>query len=79
MKPISETLTEGKSPYTPHTIDGAIAHLERVLDADGADSIFARTYWRSRVLQAHSTPGLIPPQRERLERLLDRTTGGLHG
>jgi len=75
---ISKTLTAGTSPYTPHNIDGAIAHLERVLDADGADSIFARTYWRGRVLQAQATAGLVPPQRERLERLLDRTTGSHH-
>ncbi|MFM0140741.1 hypothetical protein [Caballeronia grimmiae] len=79
MKDISTTLPVGKSPYTPYTIDGAIAHLERILYADGADSIFARTYWRGRVLQAHATPGLVPPQRERLERLLDRTTGELNG
>jgi hypothetical protein len=53
-------------------IDGEIQHLERVLAGEGAHSIFARTYWRERLLQAFSTPGLIPAQRERLNRLLSQ-------
>ncbi|MFP3566631.1 hypothetical protein [Paraburkholderia sp. SIMBA_030] len=61
----------GISPYTFRDIDPAIAHLERVLRAEGADSLFSRTYWRERVLQAGATPGLLPNQQQRLQRLLE--------
>lgn len=54
------------------SIEAEIRHLERVLGGEGAHSAFARTYWRERVLQALSTPGLISEQRERLNRLLCR-------
>jgi hypothetical protein len=60
------------SPYTPQNLDTAVTHLERVLCAEGAHSLFAQTYWRARVLQAYATPGLLQRQRERLQRLLDR-------
>jgi hypothetical protein len=60
------------SPYTPQNLDTAISHLERVLRAEGVESLFAQTYWRGRVLQAYATPGLLQRQRERLQRLLDR-------
>ncbi|KAA1006175.1 hypothetical protein FVF58_26660 [Paraburkholderia panacisoli] len=60
------------SPYTPQNLDAAVTHLERVLCAEGADSLFAQTYWRGRVLQAYATNGLLQRQRERLQRLLDR-------
>lgn len=59
-------------PYNALSIDGEIHHLERVLAGEGAHSTFARTYWRDRVLQALSTPGLFPTQRERLDRLLSK-------
>ena len=62
----------GASPYTPQNLDIAIAHLERVLCAEGADSLFAQAYWRGRVLQAYATRGLMHTQQERLQRLLDR-------
>jgi hypothetical protein len=62
----------GVSPYTPQTLDIAITHLERVLCAEGADLLFAHTYWRGRVLQAYATRGLMRTQQERLQRLLDR-------
>jgi hypothetical protein len=62
------------SPYTPQNLDTAIAHLERVLCAEGANSLFAQAYWRGRVLQAYATPGLMQTQQERLQRLLDRLT-----
>jgi hypothetical protein len=61
----------GISPYTFCNIDPAIAHLEHVLGAEGADSLFSRTYWRGRVLQASATPGLLPNQQQRLQRLLE--------
>jgi hypothetical protein len=60
------------SPYTLKNIDAAITHLERVLRSEGADSLFAQTYWRGRVLQAVATPGLMRTQKKRLQRLLDR-------
>jgi hypothetical protein len=60
------------SPYTHKSVDAAIIHLERVLSSDGADSLFARGYWRGRVLQAYATPGLLSEQKERLQRLLAR-------
>jgi hypothetical protein len=62
----------GASPYTPQNLDIAIAHLEQVLCAEGADSLFAQAYWRGRVLQAYATRGLMRTQQERLQRLLDR-------
>lgn len=62
----------GASPYTPQTVDIAIAHLERVLCAEGAESWFAQAYWRGRILQAYATWGLMRTQQERLQRLLDR-------
>lgn len=60
------------SPYTLNNVDAAITHLERVLSSEDADSLFAQTYWRSRVLQVRATPGLMRTQQERLQRLLDR-------
>ena len=62
----------GVSPYTPQNVDIAITHLERVLCAEGADSLFAQAYWRGRILQIYATRGLIEAQQERLQRLLDR-------
>jgi hypothetical protein len=61
-----------KSPYTLQNVEAAIIHLENVLNMEGADSLFAQAYWRDRLLQACATPGLIPAQKQRLERLLDR-------
>ena len=52
----------GASPYTPQNLDIAITHLERVLCAEGADSLFAQAYWRGRVLQAYATRGLMQTQ-----------------
>ncbi|MBC8742914.1 hypothetical protein F6X40_41360 [Paraburkholderia sp. UCT31] len=61
----------GVSPYTFRNIDPAIGHLEQVLGAEGAESLFSRTYWRGRVLQALATQGLSPNQQQRLQRLLE--------
>ncbi|WP_407675340.1 hypothetical protein [Paraburkholderia sprentiae] len=60
-----------ESPYTPLTAGDAIAHLERILSSDGADSVFSRTYWRARVQQVSATPGLTPQQQARLVKLLE--------
>ena len=43
------------SPYTARNVDAAIRHLERVLSAEGANSLFGQTYWRSRVQQVSAT------------------------
>jgi hypothetical protein len=64
------------SPYTPRTVDDAIRHLERVLSAEGANSLFGQTYWRTRVQQVSATRGLQRDQRARLERLLKRLAEG---
>jgi hypothetical protein len=64
------------NPYTLQNVDAAIAAIEQVLCAEGADSIFVQAYWRGRALQAYATPGLAPTQRERLQRLLDRLPSG---
>ncbi|MBC8752293.1 hypothetical protein OKW43_005684 [Paraburkholderia sp. WC7.3g] len=61
----------GISPYTFRNIAPAIGHLEQVLGAEGAQSLFTRTYWRRRVLQALATQGLSPNQQQRLQRLLE--------
>ncbi|MDR5766085.1 MULTISPECIES: hypothetical protein [unclassified Caballeronia] len=58
------------SPYTPGNVDAAIGHLERVLSAEGANSLFGQTYWRTRVQQVSATRGLLHEQRVRLERLM---------
>ncbi|AUT66409.1 hypothetical protein C2L65_42675 [Paraburkholderia terrae] len=68
-----------ESPYTPQTAEDAIAHLERILSADGADSLFSRTYWRGRVQQVSATRGLTPQQRARLARLLDSLPSPIRG
>jgi hypothetical protein len=60
-----------ESPYTPQTAEDAICHLERILSADGAQSLFNRTYWRARVQQVSATRGLTPLQQARLLRLLE--------
>jgi hypothetical protein len=60
--------------FTPRSLDVEIKHLERILAGDAADSVFGRTYWRARVVKARATPGLVPPQQKRLERLLSRLT-----
>jgi hypothetical protein len=72
MKTAAKKGGAGASPYTPQNVDIAITHLERVLCAEGADSLFAQAYWRGRVLQAYATRGLMQTQQERLQRLLDR-------
>ncbi|MDR5798228.1 hypothetical protein QCE49_33040 [Caballeronia sp. LZ008] len=71
--------TKKPSPHTgrgcvraPQSVDAEIDHLERVLAGEGADSMFGRTYWRARVTELQATPGLVPHQHERLERLLSR-------
>jgi hypothetical protein len=53
-------------------LDSAIEDLEQVLSLEGANSLFSQTYWRGRVVQALSTPGLAPCQHSRLQCLLDR-------
>ncbi|SAK57106.1 hypothetical protein AWB82_02338 [Caballeronia glebae] len=58
------------SPYTPGNVDAAIGHLERVLSAESANSLFGQTYWRTRVQQVSATRGLLREQRMRLERLM---------
>jgi hypothetical protein len=60
------------SPYAAHNVDAAIAHLERVLSAEGANSLFGQTYWRTRVRQVGATRGLHRDQRMRVERLMQR-------
>lgn len=60
------------SPYTIKNLDGAIAHLEVAITADAAMAIFGRRYWRERVQQIGSTPGILPPQTRRLQELLKR-------
>ncbi|TCG03900.1 hypothetical protein BZM27_44880 [Paraburkholderia steynii] len=63
--------TRDSSPFTFRTIDAEIIHLECVLCAEGANSLFAKSYWRKRVLQASATSGLAPNQQQRLRRLLE--------
>jgi hypothetical protein len=60
------------SPYTVHTLDTAIAHLEMAMSADQAMAIFGARYWHTRVLELRSTPGILDIQERRLRGLLDR-------
>lgn len=76
MKRTSSPKLGRGSICAPRSVDNEIDHLERVLAGEGADSMFARTYWRARVIEVRETPGLIPRQRERLERLLSRFSDG---
>ena len=64
------------SPYTTRNVDAAIVHLERVLSAEGANSLFGQTYWRTRVRQVSATRGLHREQRARLERLMKLLSDG---
>ncbi|GAB5095862.1 hypothetical protein P9250_05290 [Caballeronia sp. LP006] len=65
-------LSADAAVYNIGHLDSAIEHLEQVLNLEGANSLFSKTYWRNRVVQALSTPGLAPSQHTRLQRLLDR-------
>ena len=67
-KPVPRSL----SPYTVHNLDAAIAHLEIAMAVDDTMSIFSRRYWRGRVMEIRSTPGILQVQRLRIEHLLDR-------
>jgi hypothetical protein len=58
--------------YNVSHLDSAIDHLEQVLSLEGANSLFSKTYWHGRVVQALSTPGLATSQHTRLQRLLER-------
>jgi hypothetical protein len=58
----SENTAPRSSPYTFRDIDAAITHLEHILSGEGATSLFSKTYWRGRVLQASATSGLAPNQ-----------------
>jgi hypothetical protein len=72
-KPLTmNNLSATARPYNVSHLDSAILHLEQVLNLEGANSLFSKTYWRGRVEQALDTPGLAPCQQNRLERLLDR-------
>ncbi|MEX3980406.1 hypothetical protein AB4Y45_15680 [Paraburkholderia sp. EG287A] len=68
----TETERRPQSPYTVHTLDTAIAHLESAISADKAMAIFGASYWHSRVLELRSTPGILHIQERRLQCLLDR-------
>jgi hypothetical protein len=59
------------SPYTVQNVDAAIAHLERVL-CDSSLAIFGAAYWRARIQQVESTPGLMHMQLLRLRFLIQR-------
>ncbi|WP_321801777.1 hypothetical protein [Caballeronia sp. J97] len=65
-------LIAGTHLHSVGHLDSAIEHLEQVLSLEGANSLFSKTYWRGRVVQTLSTPGLAPSQHSRLQRLLDR-------
>ena len=71
MSIVTTQATMDPSPYTPQTLDAAIAHLERVLRSEVTVSLFPETYWRDRVQQAFATAGLVQRQQQRLSRLLD--------
>jgi hypothetical protein len=58
------------SPYSTYNVDAAIQHLERILSAELANSLFGQTYWRRRVQQVSATHGLHREQRIRLDRLM---------
>ncbi|WP_321911058.1 hypothetical protein [Paraburkholderia sp. J11-2] len=68
----TETERRPHSPYTVHTLDTAIAHLESAIGADKAMEIFGAGYWHARVLELRSTPGILYVQERRLKCLLDR-------
>ncbi|PYE20371.1 hypothetical protein C7410_11761 [Paraburkholderia silvatlantica] len=68
----TETERRPPSPYTVHTLDTAIAHLESAISADKAMAIFGASYWHSRVLELRCTPGILHIQERRLQCLLDR-------
>ncbi len=66
----TRTGPQRESPYTVKNLDGAIAHLEAAIAVDGNIAIFGRRYWRDRVQQIRSTPGILPLQSRRLQYLL---------
>jgi hypothetical protein len=52
------------------SVDAEINHLERILCLEIAHTVFGQTYWRARVMQLQMTPGLVPEQRVKVQRLL---------
>ncbi len=50
-------------------IDGEIKHLETVLRLQRNNDLFAHDYWKQRIDEAQSTPGLLPAQKKRLDKL----------
>jgi hypothetical protein len=55
----------------PESVDSEINHLERILCLEVAHTVFSQTYWRARVMQLQTTPGLVHEQRVKVQRLLD--------
>lgn len=72
MNRVMNNLGAGTPRCSVRHLDSAIEHLEEVLSPEGANSLFSKTYWRGRVVQTLSMPGLAPSQHSRLQRLLDR-------
>ncbi|WP_156954462.1 hypothetical protein [Paraburkholderia acidipaludis] len=68
----TETARRPPSPYTVHNLDTAIAHLETAMCADQTMEIFGPGYWRGRVLELQSTPGILDTQERRLRSLMER-------
>jgi hypothetical protein len=68
----TEAARRPPSPYTVHTLDTAIAHLETAMTADKTMEVFGQSYWHERVLELRSTPGILDVQERRLRCLMER-------
>jgi hypothetical protein len=61
--------SQAASPYTSKNVDGAIAHLERVLSVNGAAALFGRDYWNARLSEVARCPALTPTHHTHIARL----------
>ncbi|MBN3751459.1 hypothetical protein G3N95_00785 [Paraburkholderia sp. Tr-20389] len=60
------------SPYSINNLDDAITHLERVIGAECAQTIFGKRYWHGRIQQLQATHGIMHTQVRRLRALVER-------
>jgi hypothetical protein len=62
----------GNSSHSIKNLDEVIAHLERVVNDECAESLFGQSYWLMRIQQVQATNGIMYSQLSRLQVLVDR-------
>jgi hypothetical protein len=62
----------GNRSHLIKNLDEVIAHLERVVNDECAESLFGQSYWLMRIQQVQATNGIKYSQLSRLQVLVDR-------